>query len=310
MNAEQPGGPHYSALQLAWLQELGVEKPWLPAETAPRKIVAAKTSEVETLVVEALVVETLVVEPSPLLASSSRAPLEAVDTFVQPAQTPTVKPAAKPATKPAYKRAAKASEQATQGATVALAAAASDLAALNVTLSTCQACGLCRERKQAVFGQGVDQPAIMVIGEAPAEPEDRQGQPFVGRPGLLLDNMLTAIQSSRRQNTYVTNAVKCRPPGNRSPRPEELAACKPFLLREIELVKPFAILAVGRVAAKVLLETEASLQALRQVTHTLAIAELKIPLIVSEHPVRLLGTPADKAAAWQDLQLVRTVAGL
>jgi DNA polymerase len=153
------------------------------------------------------------------------------------------------------------------------------------------------------------QPAIMVIGEAPGDYEDRQGRPFVDRSGLMLDNMLSAIQSSRTQNVYVSNIVKCRPPGNRNPKPAELSACKPYLLRQIELVRPFSILAVGR-AAQALLETEESLDKLRQVTHSLLVAGQKIPLIVTSHPVTLLNHPTEKAAVWQDLLLVKTVSGL
>jgi DNA polymerase len=183
------------------------------------------------------------------------------------------------------------------------------MVALADIISSCQACGLCRERQQAVTGEGVMQPAIMVIGEAPGDYEDRQGRPFVDRPGLMLDNMLSAIQSSRTQNVYVSNIVKCRPPGNRNPKPAELSACKPYLLRQIELVRPFSILAVGR-AAQALLETDEPLETLRQVTHSLLVAGQKIPLIVTSHPVTLLNHPAEKAAVWQDLLLVKTVSGL
>jgi len=265
MTSSQPPAPQYTALQLAWLQELGVEKPWLPADPDARAAVAA-------------------VRPMPA-ARPSGSPSKLAPAPVQ--TTPVA-----------------------QVDTAARAAAAHDLGALSEMVSACQACGLCLQRKQAVPGEGVLQPAIMVVGDAPGELDDRSGKPFSDRMGLMLDNMLSSIQSGRHHNAYLSNVLKCRPPGNRNPKPDELAACKPYLLRQIELVKPFAILAVGMVAAQALLGSEESVPALRQKTHALTVGDIKIPLIVTEHPVRLLGNPADKAAAWQDLQLVRTVAGL
>jgi DNA polymerase len=257
-------------LQLAWLQELGIEKPWLPHEQpAPKKINVQST------------VAAVVPQPKRLLkATPSR--------IVAPAIRPVLE---------------------TQVDTLAMAAAAHDLASLAATVRACEACGLCRERQQAVPGEGIMSPAIMVIGEAPGVFEDREGRPFVDRPGLMLDNMLSAIQSSRTHQVFVSNIVKCRPPGNRNPKAAELEACKPFLLRQIELVRPFSILAVGR-AAQSLLESEEPLANLRQVTHGLMVAGQKIPLIATYHPFHLLSHPGDKAAAWQDLQLLKTVSGL
>ncbi|MFY9136776.1 uracil-DNA glycosylase [Zwartia sp.] len=285
MTTQQTNAPQYSALQLAWLQELGIEKPWLPSEQVTSKIlsvpVSVATVDVPVPTVEAMVAPIRPIAPRPSGAPSARAAASAA-----PTPAPEV-----------------------QIDTQALANAASDMAALADIISACQACGLCRERQQAVTGEGVMQPAIMVVGEAPGDYEDRQGRPFVDRPGLMLDNMLSAIQSSRTQNVYVSNIVKCRPPGNRNPKPPELAACKPYLMRQIELVRPFSILAVGR-AAQALLETDEPLEKLRQVTHSLVVAGQKIPLIVTSHPVRLLNHPAEKAAVWQDLLLVKTVSGL
>lgn len=276
MTTSQPVAPRYSSLQLAWLQELGIEKPWLPGDMpAPQKQAAAPAAS-------SAPAEVAVVAPRPVKSQ-------------QPTRVPA--PAAvEPATQ-------------VQVDTHALARAAADLPSLATTIMGCQACGLCSERQQAVTGDGVMQPAIMVIGEAPGNLEDRAGKPFVGRPGLMLDNMLSAIQCGRTHNVYVSNIVKCRPPGNRNPKPAELAACKPFLMRQIALVRPFSILALGR-AAQSLLETDAPLDTLRQVTHSLMVGDEKIPLIATMHPARLLNHPSEKAAAWQDLQLVRTVAGL
>ena len=295
MTTPQSHAIQYSALQLAWLQELGIEKPWLPSEQLVPKTVRV-----------------------PISVAVSNAPATTIEAAAAVAPIPVSRPvvARPPATRPSGASNVRAAAVApstsapeTQVDTHALAAGARDLIALTEMIRACQACGLCRERQQAVTGEGVMQPAIMVIGEAPGDYEDRQGRPFVDRPGLMLDNMLSAIQSSRSKNVYVSNIVKCRPPGNRNPKPAELASCKPYLLRQIELVRPFSILAVGR-AAQALLETDEPLEKLRQVTHSLLVAGQKIPLIVTSHPVTLLNHPADKAAAWQDLMLVKTVSGL
>lgn len=147
----------------------------------------------------------------------------------------------------------------------------------------------------------------MVIGEAPGEQEDRQGEPFVGPSGELLDNMLTAIGCNRAENVYITNVVKCRPPGNRNPREVEIAACLPYLTRQIELVAPSVILALGRFAAQTLLESSASLMSLRDQNHQVKVGEVHIPLVVTYHPAYLLRKPADKRLAWQDLKRVATL---
>lgn len=284
MTSPQPHALHYSALQLAWLQELGIEKPWLPLEqSAVNKAIVAPANQDDAPVSGAAVPPPAVIPPieRPPGFNKSRTPAPASDG--PPSETLID--------------------------TQTLAAAAANMQALSETISACQACGLCRERQQAVIGEGVMQPAIMVIGQAPDDLEDRAGRPFVERSGLMLDNMLTAIQSRRTQNVYVSNIVKCRPPGNRNPKPAELATCKPYLLRQIELVRPFSILAVGR-AAQSLLGTNEPLEQLRQKTHSFLVAGQKIPLIVTSHPVSLLNHPSEKAAVWQDLQLVKTVSGL
>ena len=286
MTHPQPSAPQYSALQLAWLQELGIEKPWLPSEQLVPKTVSA-----------------------PVSVAVSKAPAVPAEAVIAAARPVVPRPSSVVSSGRVAASAASLSATDAPVDTRALAAGASDMVALADSIRACQACGLCRERQQAVTGEGVMQPAIMVIGEAPGDYEDRQGRPFVDRPGLMLDNMLSAIQSSRTQNVYVSNIVKCRPPGNRNPKPAELSACKPYLLRQIELVRPFSILAVGR-AAQALLEIDESLDNLRQVTHSILVAGQKIPLIVTSHPVTLLNHPAEKAAVWQDLLLVKTVSGL
>lgn len=291
MTSMQTGAPKFSALQLAWLQELGLEKPWLPNEQA-----AVKKAAVEPPVALTLKTPSATAHPTDVKAME-------VSTNGAVPQRPSGAPARRVAA-PLVNPSPEAPVN-----TQVLAAQAEDMLSLTETIASCQACGLCRERQQTVFGDGVMQPAIMVIGAAPSDLDDRTGKPFVDRPGLMLDNMLSAINTSRSQNVYVTNVVKCRTPGNRDPRPAEFAACKPFLLRQIEFVRPFSILVVGR-AAQSLLDTNEPLEKLRQKTHSLMVAGQKIPLIVTHHPVSLLNHPSDKAAVWQDLQLVKTVSGL
>ncbi len=169
----------------------------------------------------------------------------------------------------------------------------------------CTACALHETRTQAVFGVGNAHAEWMVIGEAPGAEEDRRGEPFVGRAGQLLDAMLRAIGLSRETNVYIANILKSRPPGNRDPRPEEVAACLPYLHRQIALVRPKLLLAVGRIAAQTLLGTDAPLGRLRGRAH--AFAEHNVPLVVTYHPAYLLRSPADKRKAWEDLQFARSL---
>jgi len=154
-----------------------------------------------------------------------------------------------------------------------------------------------------VFGVGDENADWMLIGEAPGAEEDRLGDPFVGQAGKLLDNMLAAIGLSRRANVYIANVLKCRPPGNRNPTPEEVAQCSPHLLQQIELIKPKLIVAMGRFAAQTLLETSASIASLRGRVHRYA----GVPLIVTYHPAYLLRTLEDKAKTWEDLLFAKKV---
>jgi DNA polymerase len=168
---------------------------------------------------------------------------------------------------------------------------------LRQAVSGCVQCGLHKSRTQTVFGVGDENADWMLIGEAPGAEEDRLGDPFVGQAGRLLDNMLAAIDLDRRRSVYIANVLKCRPPGNRNPEPEEVARCSPHLLRQIELVRPKLILAMGRFAAQTLLGTDASIASLRGKVHRYA----GVPLIVTYHPAYLLRTLPDKAKAWADL---------
>lgn len=178
---------------------------------------------------------------------------------------------------------------------------------LKSAVSGCTKCALHKTRTQTVFGVGDENADWMLIGEAPGAEEDRLGDPFVGLAGRLLDNMLAAIDLDRSNNVYIANVLKCRPPANRNPQPDEVAKCTPHLLRQIELVKPKLILAMGRFAAQTLLDTEASIASLRGKVHSYA----GVPLIVTYHPAYLLRTLPDKAKAWADLVFARkTMAGL
>jgi uracil-DNA glycosylase family 4 len=176
---------------------------------------------------------------------------------------------------------------------------------LRTEVRTCTKCALHQTRTQGVLGVGPRRVDWMVIGEAPGAEEDRRGEPFVGRAGHLLDAMLHTIGLNRGTNVYIANVLKSRPPGNRDPKPEEVAACLPYLMRQIALLQPRLMLAVGRIAAQNLLSTDLSLGRLRGKVHHFG--ELNTPLIVTYHPAYLLRQPADKAKAWEDLKFARSV---
>lgn len=172
-----------------------------------------------------------------------------------------------------------------------------DWDALKSCVASCTACELHVKRNKTVFGVGDEQADWLFIGEGPGADEDAQGEPFVGQAGKLLDNMLAAIALKRGTNVYIANIVKCRPPGNRNPLPEEAQACSGYLQRQIELIQPKLIIALGKVAAVNLLGRDASIASLRGKVHT----HRGIPLIVTYHPAYLLRTLNDKAKAWEDL---------
>ena len=172
-----------------------------------------------------------------------------------------------------------------------------DWPALKAAVAACVDCPLHAKRNKTVFGVGDENADWMFVGEGPGADEDAQGDPFVGQAGKLLDNMLAAIKLKRGENVYIANVVKCSPPGNRNPEPAEALKCEPYLQRQIELIKPKLIIALGRVAAVNLLARDASIASLRGRVH-----EYKgIPLIVTYHPAYLLRSLTDKAKAWEDL---------
>jgi uracil-DNA glycosylase len=177
-----------------------------------------------------------------------------------------------------------------------------DWAGLREAVASCTACELCKTRTQTVFGVGDTRAEWLIIGEAPGAEEDRQGEPFVGRAGQLLNAMLLAI-GLPRETVFIANILKCRPPGNRDPKPEEVSRCLPFLSAQIALLKPKIMLAVGRIAAQNLLATDAPLARLRGKLHHFGAAAT--PLVITYHPAYLLRTPADKRKAWEDLKFAR-----
>jgi DNA polymerase len=187
-------------------------------------------------------------------------------------------------------------------ADAALPVANMDAETLRRTILGCTACGLCATRTQAVPGVGHLAGDLLVIGEAPGQAEDRRGEPFVGRAGQLLDRMLAAIGLDRG-GVFITNVLKCRPPDNRDPHADEVQACAPYLRRQIELIGPKAILAVGRVSAQQLLETGQPIARLRGQWHRYGPQDT--PLRVTYHPAYLLRSPREKARAWADLKAVR-----
>ena len=180
---------------------------------------------------------------------------------------------------------------------------------LREAVAACTACELCRSRRQTVFGVGHPQAHWMIVGEAPGEQEDLKGEPFVGAAGHLLDNMLQALQLTRdeaapERQVYIANTLKCRPPRNRNPEPDELARCEPFLMRQIELIRPRLVLAMGRFAVQALLRSSEPVGKLRGRVHRYQ----GVPLVVTYHPAYLLRNLADKARAWDDLCLAAQVA--
>ena len=184
----------------------------------------------------------------------------------------------------------------------ATAAAANAFAALRAEVLGCRRCRLAEGRTTAVFGEGDAGADLLVVGEAPGSEEDRSGRPFVGPAGQLLDKMLAAI-GFRRDEVFICNVLKCRPPGNRDPVADEVASCRPYLRRQVELIQPKVICAFGRFAAQTLLDSELSLNRLRGVTHEF----MGVPVVVSYHPAALLRNASWKRPAWEDLQALRRV---
>ena len=182
--------------------------------------------------------------------------------------------------------------------------AALDWDAFDADVAACTACGLCRSRNKSVPGVGDRRAEWLFVGEGPGADEDAKGEPFVGQAGKLLDNMLAALGMRRGENVYIANVVKCRPPNNRTPEPGEAEACRPYLERQIALIRPKLIVALGRSAATLLLGNDATIASLRGRRHRYG----ETPLVVTYHPAYLLRSLPDKAKAWEDLLFARGVA--
>ncbi|BCL74877.1 hypothetical protein JHS3_06130 [Jeongeupia sp. HS-3] len=269
------------------LDELGLGPIWIRREQLAA--LAFDTSDADTN--EAIEAAEVIAAPAPAPAS---------------AQIPTPKPA-RPSNKApvivlpdARTRAAPAKIETSQDDARSREIATLDWDVLEEKIRACTACGLCEGRIQAVPGVGDRTARLLIIGEAPGAEEDKQGEPFVGAAGKLLDNMLAAIGEKRGDGVYIANVLKCRPPGNRNPQPAEVAECAPFLARQIALIQPTVIFAVGRFAIQALLKTDAPISALRGKVHRHG----EIPVVISYHPAYLLRNLPDKAKAWQDLLLL------
>lgn len=179
------------------------------------------------------------------------------------------------------------------------------LSTLRSTVANCKQCGLCETRTQTVFADGVPNAQLMVIGEAPGAEEDASGLPFVGRAGQLLDRMLKAVDSSRQENVYIANVLKCRPPGNRNPEAAEIEQCSPYLIQQIKAANPKILLLVGRFAIQNLLGTKKAVGELRGQVHRVTVNGLDIQAVVTYHPAYLLRRPEEKAKVWDDLLLLK-----
>ena len=169
------------------------------------------------------------------------------------------------------------------------------------SISLCKECELGNTRNNFVFGTGDPNADLLLIGEAPGEKEDNEGEPFVGRAGKLLDKILRAINKNRKKGVYITNVLKCRPPNNRDPLPSEVSKCEPYLLKQITMIQPKLIVALGRISGKTLLKKDIPLKNMREMIHNYH----GIPLKVTYHPAALLRNPNFKKYAWEDFQWVR-----
>ncbi len=308
----------WSERQRRMLAAMGVRL-WSPAAAAPPAVAAAVVAEAAT---EAAVAE-----------REAEAPVAAAVPTQQRPSAPAPAPAAPPA-----RAAAPAPARGATSIAAAAASAVQDIPAdpllaeraatiatlawgpLRDAVAACTACRLCESRRQTVFGVGHARADWMIVGEAPGEQEDQQGEPFVGPAGQLLDQMLRAVGQSRRgdagegreddqagdpaRRVFIANTLKCRPPRNRNPEPDEMARCEPFLQRQVALVQPKLILLMGRFAVKQLLKSDDAIGKLRGRVHRYQ----GIPVVVTYHPAYLLRNMPDKAKAWEDLCLAKATA--
>ncbi len=311
----------WSERQRRMLAAMGVRL-WSPAPAAtPPAVAAAAVAEAaaETAIVERTSEAAEAVAPARL---PTHAPAPAPAPAAAPVRAPAPAPVAARPRAGAPAAAAPVVEAVLEPALAARAAtiAALEWGPLHDAVAACTACGLCASRKQTVFGVGHARAEWMIVGEAPGEQEDLQGEPFVGPAGQLLDQMLRAVGKSRRAasgeggeddqagdpatRVFIANTLKCRPPRNRNPEPEELARCEPFLQRQLALVRPKLILVMGRFAVRQLLKSDDAIGKLRGRVHRYE----GIPVIVTYHPAYLLRNMPDKAKAWEDLCLAKATA--
>ncbi len=289
----------WSEHQLAMLREMGVQQFWpMAAAVEPAASPASAASDgasLEAAPQQAAVPRTGLPAHPPPRAAANAASTIASNAEPRSASTPGKMPVASGADQATLGRRPEGVD--TMG-----------WSALRQAVQGCEACGLCKGRRQSVFGVGHEQARWMLVGEAPGEQEDRLGEPFVGRAGQLLDRMLTSVGLTRSeappdQQVYIANVIKCRPPGNRNPLPEEVAQCEHYLVRQVQLVQPQMILAMGRFAVQSLLQSSEPIGKLRGRVHDYH----GVPLVVTYHPAYLLRQPADKALAWEDLCLARSL---
>ena len=301
--APASSAPRINPLQRIWLREIGMERLWLrPAPAVSRQVAARPAVAAPQVAPVPPPVAEIAAPSAPSVAPEAAASVAAEPAPARPGVPASILNRTGPPPRPVPKAEAKAAEP--PPIPVAEAVKGVNLEQLSGQVVACTACGLGQGRRHAVFGQGAQPTRWLVVGEAPGEQEDRQGQPFVGRSGQLLDAMLSAVGMSRERDVFITNVIKCRPPGNRNPKPEEIAACSPYLMRQIALLKPERILVLGRFAAQTLLGTDATIGSLRGRIHQLKTDEgAEIPVVVSYHPAYLLRSPSEKARAWQDLKL-------
>lgn len=286
-----------SATQHAWLSAMGVNVPWIVTEAAPQPARPSSTEPGQVAQTEAVArpefeSQQVATEQAPVAP-----PPEALKAALEALKKPKTRGGLQTAMPTIERQSNHAAEPIKQ----------QNLEQLQAMIRVCQACSLCEQRTHAVAGEGNTHPSVLIVGEAPGEQEDIEGRPFVGRSGQLLDNMLQAIQLDRFEQVFITNVVKCRPPANRNPREDEISACSPYLLRQIELLRPTVVLAMGRFAAHALLNTKEPLQKLRQETQKVTAGENPIPVVVTYHPAYLLRRPTDKRLAWEDLKRVRAL---
>jgi uracil-DNA glycosylase len=279
-SATRPAWPQLDERQVAMLAEMGIQAWWQPARTPEAGAPVSTPRPVTPLPA------TRAVEPPP---APRRAP-ERPSTEAQPQPARHIPITPLPAD-----------------------LAQMDRPTLEAAIAACQRCDLGQRRQRAVPGMGDPAPDWLIVGEAPGEEEDRQGLPFVGRAGQLLDRMLAAMQLSREHKVYIANVIKCRPPHNRNPDPVEIEQCTPWLLRQVELLQPKMILAMGRFAAQTVLAQGGRLPAdtlrhmplgrLRGQVHEVTLAGRTLPVVVTYHPAYLLRSPAEKGKTWADLCL-------